>query len=220
MVLKDKHGKNAWDEELLASARSEADLAEREIASGFPLLHEQAIVSLWAWTESMVKSLLTAWLLNRPEAYSLAQIQRLRVSIGDYEPLDREERSFFIIELLDRELNAPLKQGCTRFESLLTPFGLSGPVQEKLARDMFELNQVRNLIVHRGGIVDRRFRANCPWLGLRLGDRFLVTQKNSAAYFESVLLYHKTIRDRLDEFFCIEQGSKTPGNADSSSGTA
>lgn len=52
--------------------------------------------------------------------------------------------------------------GVARFETLLALVELSGAIDEEHRKGLFELQQVRNVIVHRAGIVDRRLREQCP----------------------------------------------------------
>ena len=48
----------------LKFAKKEADLAQREVVKGFPLLHAQALVSLWGILESLVHTFLATWLTH------------------------------------------------------------------------------------------------------------------------------------------------------------
>ncbi len=111
-------------EKRIEIANKEAELAQREVENGFPLLYSQAIVSLWGSLENLIHIFLEKWLMNEPEALLVNQVQKLRVQLGEYESLDSEERPCYILDLLERDIQAPLKQGITRFESLLEIFKL------------------------------------------------------------------------------------------------
>jgi hypothetical protein len=180
----------------LERAQKEADLASAEVAKNFPVLHGFAVVSLWSWMEHFVKGLVALWLMRRRDALDVPAVQRLRVRLGEYLQLQKAEQAQFLVELLEQELASPLKQGATRFDSLLEVFGLSFPLPDGCGKVLFELQQVRNAIAHRNGRADRRLRSHCPWLKLKVNQAIHVDQKMLSAYSEAAgqfllaLLYH------------------------------
>ena len=78
---------------------------------------------------------------------------------------------------------------------------MSGSVEEHVKRTLFEMNQVRNVLVHKRGIADRRLVEACPWLNLSLGDSVKVDHKMFQRYDEAVQKYVLTIMDRVSERF-------------------
>lgn len=141
----------------LKDARKDADLAKREVKSGFPILHAWAVVGLWALFEAMIRTFIAEWLQHKRTAWRTEPIRRLRIKLGEYESIPRNQRHRFVVELLEKELGAGLRDGVTRFEAMLEPFGLSGELPASLRREIYELSQVRNLIAHNASKVDRRF---------------------------------------------------------------
>lgn len=137
----------------MKSANKEAELARRELNDEFPLLHAQTTIALWSALEAAIRLVLVRWLQNYKQAMEVEEIQKLRVRIGEYERLEGEDRFSYILDRLEQELAAPLKAGSTRFELLLNPFSLSRPVDKDVRRNLFELNQIRNVLVH---LVKRR----------------------------------------------------------------
>jgi len=94
-------------------------------------------------------------------------VQKLKVKLGDYILLSKAEQAHYLVELLEQDLASSLKQGVSRFENLLNPFSLGGPLPDGCAKTLFELQQVRNVVAHRNGIVDRRLKSECPWLKVK-----------------------------------------------------
>ena len=64
------------------------------------------------------------------------------------------------------------------------------------------MHHIRNVIVHRASLADRRLVQNCPWLGLKLGDKVLVTHQSLGAYGEALAKYVLTILERA----CLRYG--------------
>lgn len=188
-------------EERLEKAKEEAELAQREVDTDFPLLHAQAVVSLWGGLESLIRVFLSRWITNEPKALGANQIKKLRMQFGEYESLDREERAYYVIDLLERELQSPLKQGVMRFETILDVFGLSGQIDEDVKKNLFEMYHVRNIIVHRRGLADRKLLNACPWLSLHVGDLVTIDRKCFRRYSNSVVSYIIELIVRVAVYF-------------------
>lgn len=176
-------------EERLENAKQDAELAQKEVDNGFPLLHAQAVVSIWGCLESQVRAFLANWLAKEPGALLVNQVQKLKVQIGDYERLTPEERPYYILDLLERDMQSSLKQGVSRFETLLEIFGMGGAVDETVRKDLFEMHQIRNVVVHRQGIADKRLATSCPWLNIEPGEIIVVSHQDLRRYSEAALGY-------------------------------
>jgi hypothetical protein len=111
---------------------------------------------------------------------------------------------------LERELGTSLKQGVNRFEALLALFGLSGPIDDGTKKALFELSNVRHVIVHRRGVADKRFSDACPWMGLRPGDEVKVTSRQYERYLLAAVKYSVILRERLEPYL---SGTRPPDKA-------
>jgi len=187
----------------LEAAAHERALAQTEVDNGFPLLHEQASVFLWGSLEAFVRNFCSSWLRHREGAWQSEAVLRLRVRLGEYESLDPAARSLWVIDLLDQEVAGPLKMGVNRFEALLNPFGLDGPIDSNTSKKLFELAQVRNVIVHRRGRADRRLIDACPWLNTQLGERVSVRHAMWREYNDAVAAYVLELIQRVRVVFGV-----------------
>jgi hypothetical protein len=195
----------------LAHAREEAELADKEVDQQFPLLHGLGTVALWSLLEAAVLEFVTEWFKNQPDALQTEPVSKLRVRVGDYELSRGDERFSYLAALLDREVSAGVRNGTERFESLLRPLGLGGPVPKGLAKDIFELGQVRNGVVHRGGRVDRKLSESCPWLDLRPEDELKVSQAMFGRYSAAATQYVVLLICRVGERFGIDMAKNRQG---------
>ena len=200
-VLADVDEKLPDHDDRLADAKKQAELAQREIDSGFPLLYANASVTLWSYLESMVRATVVAWLKNDPSVWQVDIIAKLRVRLGEYEQLSQEERLYYVAELIEAETAAGLRNGAERFEAMLRPFRLDGSLPEKLRRDVFEFGQVRNAIVHRGGRTDRQLASSCPWLGLSPGTDLSVGREQFDRFQRATHNYVLLLICRVGERF-------------------
>ena len=202
-------------ERRMAHAKERADFAQREVETDFPKLHALATIAIWSSLEAFFENLAVAYLAGNPSALGLDPIKRIRVSLADYESMTHEERLLHLVDQLQQEIKTPLKQGVARFEGLLAVFGLGGEVDESVRRDLYELSHVRNVLVHRAGVADRRICAACPWLGLHLGDKVVIGHADFWKYVAAAMKYVTLILRRLTR---IERGvreaeSRSAGNS-------
>lgn len=185
----------------LEAARIDAKLAEREVKSGFPVLNSLAVVGLWALFEAAIRTFVSEWLKHKRTAWRAEPIQKLKIRLGEYQSIPQSQRHRYVVELLERELVVGLKGGVSRFEAMLEPFGLSGELPEALRREIYELGQVRNLIVHNASKVDRRFADACPWLKAKIGSEFFVSREAYRRYEKVIAVYTSLIICRIGEHF-------------------
>lgn len=74
--------------------------------------------------------------------------------------------------------------------------GLGGSVAEKTRKSILELQQMRNVIVHRASVVDRRLLRLCPWLTLSVGDTLQLGYDKYNEYREAASEYGLTLLNR------------------------
>lgn len=199
-----------YEGERLERARKEAALAQEEVELGFPLLQAQAAISLWGSLEALVRTFLARWLVNSPGAMQAAEITKLRVRVGEYESLTPEERAFYVLDLLEEVLNCRRSPGTGRFEALLKVFSLTSDVGDDIRRDLFELSQVRHVLVHRRGTADRRFIVACPWLNVEVGTRIVVRHSDVQRYGSAAAEYALELVQRIRLSFGLDRYSPEP----------
>jgi len=188
----------------IEAAEKEAELAETEVTTDFPVLHGLAVVAVWSWLEHFVKDLVALWLNHHRNALDVPALQRTRVKLGDYLRLTKPEQAAYLVEVLEQELASSLKRGVTRFESLLEPFSLNGPLPEGCAKTIFELQQVRNVIAHRNGIIDRRLTKECPWLKLRVNRPLRVSHRMLERYVTASAEYLLAVLYRVGDTYKVD----------------
>jgi hypothetical protein len=185
----------------LEIAEKDAARAQTEVDSDFPLLHGLALVAMWSALEHFVKGLVASWILHRKDALEAPVMQRLKVKLGEYVQLSRPEQSRYLVGLLEQELAGPLKRGVGRFETLLDPFSLGGAVPDDCAKAIFELQQVRNVIAHRNGRADKRFRKECPWFKVKLNKPVKISGEILSRYEGAAMQYALTIFYRVGDLY-------------------
>lgn len=186
----------------MAEIRARAEFAKNEAQRGHPTLHAHALIAQWAALETSVEDLCVAFLVNKPDFLKKDIFAKAKVPLAEFQLLDKEERSRFLLGEVERQ-GAARRYGVDRFETLLEPFELSGPVGDDIKKSLYACHHVRNVLVHRGSIADRRIVEACPWLGLRIGDRLMVTQQTHHEYSHDLWRYLLIIAQRVRNVFDI-----------------
>jgi len=177
--------------------RSEnADLANKEIASGFPLLHAHSLMGLWGALEAMVDDLALLWLTTHSEVRGSAIFDRIKISVGSYERMSAHEQVAYLIEEAKSERRSAFSLGVGQFEGLLGELGLSGGVHERVRSLILEAQQTRHLMAHRAGRVDARFLSACPTTGYSIGDDIRISRDKISEFIMAMTLYARTLRNR------------------------
>jgi hypothetical protein len=171
-----------------------ANFLRDEIFTDFQFMHRIWTVMLWSILENYVGDFLVEWIKRNPEIMKTELFRKLRIRRGEYESLQGDEEYEYIVDRI--ELQSKRGQGIGRFEGLLEQFGLSGKVDEKLERGILELQQVRHVLVHRNGIVDKRLIEKCPWVASKTGEIIYIDSEKYNMYSDAVANYAIEIGDR------------------------
>lgn len=181
------------------SAYQIAELARSEVDREFPLMHAHAAVALWSSLESTFPKFVVKWLDTNREALRQPPFDKILVPIGVYEGFDQEERTEFIVDELLKKVRYNHLPGVGRFEAILETIGFGGGVPDDLRKTLFELGQVRNLAVHQFSIVDQHFVDSCPWIKVRIGERFTIGNKDYMRYHRAAVSYLTEVIHRVVE---------------------
>jgi len=185
------------DEEMLVAARKTASDAQREVDRGFPLLHAHALVGLWSALEAAIEDISVAWLVAKPEILLRPEFSKIRVPIAEYLFFSVEDQMSYLTAEVQRDLKVEFKQGVTRFEKVLDALDMGGTVPEKVRRAIYEAQQMRNCLAHRGKYADRRLVESCPWLKLEAGQELLITHKKFEYYLRAIQMYCLILLNRF-----------------------
>ena len=102
-----------------------------------------------------------------------------------------------VIEEANRSLGTVRGLGVDSFESLLEHFLLSGAVLAEIKKTIWEISNIRNVIVHRNSVADRRLIKHCAWLNMQVGDKVVITHEQLERYGDALCSYAEIIINRL-----------------------
>lgn len=176
-----------------------AALANQEIDSGFHFLYNQAVVYLYSQLEGAIKRFIMRFFSIEGVIENFDSIGKVKISISEYTSLNEVERLEYIFQQYEKNEARGIQYGVTRFESLLEPIGFGGEVDQSISRDIYELSQVRNNLIHRGGIIDKYLLDSCPWIKMPLGSKIGLEKDQYERYAIASVKYLSVILVRLGE---------------------
>lgn len=208
----DQHGQGPHAEPAPLPTASElehfeamAGLAETERARGFPMLCSHSLIGLWSALEAFVDDFCACIIEGYPECMNAAPITNVRVPVVSIWNVEGHERALAVVRALKQQKQPPSTSGLAGFEWLLAqlqPTGrsesaLNGDINGAVKETLMEAHQVRNLLVHRKGIIDVTFKRNRPKSPLHVGDRVLVSFDDLFRVFAASRIYSITVTNRL-----------------------
>jgi hypothetical protein len=179
--------------QMIKKAEVKAEFSEKEIRAGFPLLHAHTLVGVWGALEAAIEDMLVGTLMNEPRFLEFPVFAKIRVPLAEFQMLDKEDRMRFVIEEASRNLGTVRGQGVDTFESLLEHFLLSGAVLAEIKKTIWEISNIRNVIVHRNSIADRRLIKHCTWLNMQVGDKVVISHEQLERYGDALCAYAEII---------------------------
>lgn len=202
--------------EELEVAEGEAPLARKETENGFVDLYNQSFVSAWGVFESTLEQFLANWVGNAPYVEELDAVREAKHKAKKrsyYAQLDEDER---LLETVQRLPWRKDLKGVARYEHVLQIFGLSGDIDEELRQNhsfydakpvrlqdtVEQGHYLRDVLVHRRGIIGRKTIAHCPCLrkdGQAVGDRVIFTGMGLEVYVRDLLRYLVLIAERVSK---------------------
>src|SRR6266849_6355191 len=188
----------------LVRAKEEAELAKQECARGFPLLHAHTLVATWGAFEAAMEDTLVKILLNEPKLLKNQAFTKIKIPLAEIQASDEEGRIRYLLTEITRNQGPGRKQGVDMFESLLDFLALSGAVEEDLKKTIWEMQHVRNVIVHRASCADKRLVEACPWLNLKIGEKVIVSHEALGRYGAALCQYALNITHRLCERYGVD----------------
>jgi hypothetical protein len=177
--------------------RKLADISTREIKYDFPMLHAHALVGIWSALDSLVEDILVAFLLHDPSIRRKEDVLKIKVTLLDYYSLDEESKFRYIAKQIRSNLKYDLKRGITRVDAIFKYLGINVDIDQETRRCFFEMNCLRNAIVHQAGRVDDKLSKDCPWLGLVPGERINISHEQIERYQISCAEYLTNILHEL-----------------------
>ena len=187
-----------------------AALAQAELANEYPFLNAMTLVALYSALDALVEDL-------APEVFKLRlrlQGSELITKAAEQHPAEWSQLTPDEQKALEEVVFVTMQQhgaepkygrvrgeGVARYEAVLATVGLAAPTDRAIPRDMddalTEFSALRDVIVHRGGRVDRRALDSAPTLSMDEGNLVRLRRSDYLRYAAALRTYGTEIARRL-----------------------
>ncbi len=193
---------NRLDEAAILSSMESFDrtmnITRKELSEGLPTFYAEQIVYLCACLEDYVNTALVCWIAtNRNLVMEIDEVKKIKIPFTEYEKLSYERKTRYILKAVEEQIKNRSHYGVDRFEALFKVFNLSCPLDQQVRQSLIELFQVRNIVIHRGGVVDDTFIKVCEWLNIKEGTRFPVEGQTVVRYNNAATSYAVNVVSRF-----------------------
>jgi hypothetical protein len=186
-------GKGAVSEmdrvERLRRMRRAVPIALAQKDRGCPFLHGLAAVAVWGELEAFVEDYAIEMLLFDDHLWRSETFAKLRAPVVDFMAMSLRERAEWTVQAIQRDMGAGQRNAISLLQSPVESVGLNGQVNELVKRPLIELCAIRNLLVHRRGVADKRFLSLCPWSPIAVGDNACVDGPKLDWYASAAVLF-------------------------------
>lgn len=178
------HGPMESFDLLLAEQRFVGPRAQAIAESEFHPIHVSTLVALWSAIEVAVED--TAVLLLLKEPATLKRIESAGVSISkQLTAAPTEQSARRAVSQVERTVRRDFDAGPALVEAL-SLCGMRPLLPDDTLTVLSELNQVRNCILHRGGLADQALLVRTSRLSLTVGDPIVLTSALMDRYIRAI----------------------------------
>lgn len=171
--------------------------AQRERSSGHSYLYGIAVVRIWTMLEALADDVTLMRIREGKYSTDASGIGDLKLPLRDVLGVSHERQAEAVLAEIKQANRARVQQGVGRFETVLSSVSLAGSVDESVRKALFECCQIRNLVVHRNGVVDAKFVRSCPWLSLAVGEPLSLGRMHFQVYYHAASWYALAVHIRL-----------------------
>lgn len=154
------------------------------------------VVKLCTIVEAMSDGFLVEFLSDRQRWKTLPLLRKMDVPLIEFTEADTDRQVELLAETVKEAVKSGVATGVGKFEAILNALGFGGPVPSLVQRTIFELIEVRNVIVHRAGRVDRRLGTLPEYAGC-IGERLTITRQGFQRFIVSVTCYISEVLRRV-----------------------
>ena len=167
---------------LIEIAQHDKSFADAEYEAGSPKTYAHYAISLWGGIESALEQLMVNHLIVVPAAAAIVAGTPRGLSPAKFR-IANDDEARDTVRRWQSALQDPSALGGTL--ELLRVFGVTVALSEADRRQLEELAQVRNVLLHRGGVVDGRATSKCPWMPWQSGETIQLSEMRTRGYFDA-----------------------------------
>jgi hypothetical protein len=167
---------------LMNRAQSDSAFAAEEAKNGFRTICAHSAVAIWAAIETAIEQTLLNHIRQVPDSKAMMAAIAPSLKVDKLQTSSEAD-----VRKLLRRWEGALDESdsARRAIQMLAAMKLQLALPEETRRCLTEMGEVRNALLHRGGVVDDWFVSKCHWLGLKPGDALIVDEAKLEAFIDA-----------------------------------
>ncbi len=171
---------------------------KKEIDEDYFSIKSAELILLYSRFESAITEVI--YLYFRACKYSkIPNINNIKYNINDFLMLSKKDQKIFVADLYILQNTTNIRYGFNRFESILKPIFGESKVEKNIKKEIFKFAQIRNLLIHKNGVVDKNFKSLFKDTKQRIGNKINISNSIMENCIRSVIDYTEDIMKRIDE---------------------
>lgn len=125
------------------------------------------------------------------------RLQKIKGEIVPFMFMSDSERAEYLLQRLSGEFAGGNLSGIDKYQAVLKEIGLGGDIPAVVRQILYKSARIRNCVVHRNGIVDRRLRKEVRDVDTAVGNRISLSGAACRALLFATLWYFLDIQHRI-----------------------
>lgn len=189
---------SSTEEEIRSKHKEHLEAAHKEISEDFYSIKNSELIMLYSRFESAITEVI--YLIFNSSSYNeLPNIDNSKLNILDVLKMEKSEQKVFIADLYIQQKTTGVKYGYNRFEAILEPLIGKSNLKKETQDSIFRFAQIRNLLTHKNGVVDKQFKALLSNSKQYIGKRIIIDDEIMSLCISSIIEYSSEIIDRLNK---------------------
>lgn len=185
------------EEEIRDKYKESMDAVNKEISEEFYSVKNSELIMLYSRFESAITEVV--YLIFQTSSYSkLPDIENSKLNLLEILKMKKSEQRIFIADLYIQQKTTGIKYGFNRFEAILEPLLGKSNIKKETQDLIFRFAQIRNILVHKNGVVDKQFKMLFSNSKQSVGKKIVITDQIMNSCIQSIIEYSSEIIDRLN----------------------
>lgn len=186
------------EEEIKHKNKELIDAVKKEIKEDYYSVKSAELILLYSRFESAITDVVYMY-FQKCDASELPRIDSVKYNINDLFRMNKKDQMLLIADLYIQQKTTGIRYGFNRFEATLEPIlGLS-KTNKNIKTEIFKFSQIRNLLIHKNGVVDKKFKDLFKDAEQKIGSKISISNITMENCVDSIMTYAEDILDRIDE---------------------
>jgi len=184
-------------ESLLKSSSQLSKTSEKSYQNDFDDQHKSSLVNLFSGLELTIEEFIANTIYAYPDSLNIISDAVQSTAVQNKLPMSTFDDARGILNILKRINFGKGIIGINTYIEILNNLDVNIDVDEEVILHLNELKEVRNSIVHKGSVIDKKCVRNAPSLASFQGEFYKVGTELYNEYYNSIKTIHAAFRSAV-----------------------